>query len=621
VWIIIAATLGILSCQQPHKTVSIKEESAKTLLVLTESLKSKQVVDYADLHHGALACVGCNVYHTRAAEAVYPFTVAFKITQDSSYLKAAIDLGNWLIRQQYPGGEWQETPEEWTGTTTDQLLMLLLAFKNIKEVLKTEEHALWIKSMRSAADFLVRKMSPDFASINYCATTAATLAMMHQYFPEDKYSLKARELARSTVAKMDKAGFICGEGDRSHGAKYGADVGYEIDMSLWGLGLYAGLTQDTLVDMMVRSSLANHLYFVYPNGAIDGSWGIRSNKWTTYGSATADGCQILFSLYATEDARYRTAAILNLEYLKGMIHNGLISYGPDYSQIFNKLPCIYPTFVRSKNLAMAIELGEQGAGELPPLPTQEPSWIKLFPTVDVALVRSENFMSTISAYGYKELKKRNKSKYMHRPNGGSICNLWVKDYGFLQLSNQTEYHRWEPMHFPEVEGVNCITPRIEFTNANGYFTNLYEYSGRMTVTEEMAPFRAVITTSGELCDHELYPGGVAYELKHEITDNTITKTVDLRYHDGDRDVQIIEPIVFRPDMRFNKKSDSEWLIETSQKKFYFKVLSQNADIIIPQNDLYISVFPSIRAVPICLQLKKNVDEFIQTVCYHIQLMN
>jgi len=95
----------------------------------------------------------------------------------------------------------------------------------------------------------------------------------------------------------------------------------------------------------------------------------------------------------------------------------------------------------------------------------------------------------------------------------------------------------------------------------------------------------------------------------------------LRYHDGDRDVQIIEPIVFRPDMRFNKISDSGWLIETSQKKFYFKMLSQNADIIIPQNDLYISIFPSIRTVPICLQVKKNVDEFIQTVRYQIQLVN
>ena len=100
---------------------------------------------------------------------------------------------------------------------------------------------------------------------------------------------KANELAMQVLSKMDDDGFIAAEGDRAYGVKYGADVGYEIDMSLWGLGLYAKLTNNHFVEQIVRESIKNHLYFVYPNGSIDGSWGIRSNKWTTYGSATADG--------------------------------------------------------------------------------------------------------------------------------------------------------------------------------------------------------------------------------------------------------------------------------------------------------------------------------------------
>jgi len=34
---------------------------------------------------------------------------------------------------------------------------------------------------------------------------------------------------------MNEDGFICAEGDRVYDVKYGADVGYEIDMSLWGI--------------------------------------------------------------------------------------------------------------------------------------------------------------------------------------------------------------------------------------------------------------------------------------------------------------------------------------------------------------------------------------------------
>ncbi len=51
---------------------------------------------------------------------------------------------------------------------------------------------------------------------------------------------------------------------------------------------------------------------------MDGSWGIRSNKWTCYGGATSDGSQVLFSLFAETDPVYRTAALRNLEYLKSL---------------------------------------------------------------------------------------------------------------------------------------------------------------------------------------------------------------------------------------------------------------------------------------------------------------
>ena len=222
---------------------------------------------------------------------MYPFTVAYKIIGDEKYLISAMSLTSWLIDQQQNDGSWKETPEEWTGTTTDQLLMMVLSYNNIKDKLSDDEVLRWKNSMEKAADYLTLVMSNSFASINYCATTTASLSAVYQIVPNEKYLIKAKDLARTIIAKMDKDGFINGEGGKVYNSKSGVDLGYNLEMSLWGLGYYSKLTNDLVVRNAVLNSLKNHLYFIYPDGSMDNSWGIRSNKWTTYGSATSDGCQ------------------------------------------------------------------------------------------------------------------------------------------------------------------------------------------------------------------------------------------------------------------------------------------------------------------------------------------
>jgi len=599
--------------------VSLKDESYKTMTVLVDALMKLRITDPADSNFGALQCPACNVLHTRAAEAVYPLSVAFKRTGDVKYLRAAVALGNWLIRQQLPDGSWKETPEEWTGTTTDQLLMMVHAYRNVKQKLSKADAERWEHSMRMAADFLVDVMNPEFASINYCTTTTATLATMNRYFPNDAYLTKARTLAAQILAKMDDDGFIQGEGERAYDIKYGADIGYEIDISLWGLALYAGLTGDRAMEKAVRASLKNHLIFVYPNGAIDGSWGIRSNKWCTFGSETADGCQILFSLFAKEDPRYRTAAMRNLEYLRTMMKNGIIGYGPHYFDMFQDPPCIYPTFVRSKNLALAVELGEQEPGETPPLPTEKTGWAKLFPGVDVAVVRTENFLATVTSYRYKDIQKTYKSKYMHRPTGGAISCLWLKDHGFLQISSQTEYNRWEPMHFPVVEGIRCLTPRIEFADSNGYFTNLYNFDGSLRLEEPPDGFR--ISASGELCDKKLLPGGVAYSLVYDFKDRAVQKTVQLRYHGKKPDIDIVEPIVKLEGMKFIRLDDRRVSIQGRQREFLFEIVEGNVGLETPDGNIpYRNVFPSVDCYPIVLHVSSPGGAIREKIVYTLSVL-
>jgi len=168
--------VGMICCTLVYaQQLQVKQAYANTLLKLTKPLLLLQVTDNASADCGALQCAHCHVLHTRAAEAMYPFIISWTITHNDSFLVAAKKAAAWLIKQQQPNGSWKETPEEWTGTTTDQLLMMLLSFERIRPQLTSEEQQQWTHAMQKAADYLYSVMSPEFASINYVATTTASL--------------------------------------------------------------------------------------------------------------------------------------------------------------------------------------------------------------------------------------------------------------------------------------------------------------------------------------------------------------------------------------------------------------------------------------------------------------
>jgi hypothetical protein len=460
-------------------------------------------------------------------------------------------------------------------------------------------------------------MNHEFASINYCATTTATLMVANEVVPDPRYVQKARQLARLVASKFDEDYFLTGEGNRIRGTKYGVDLGYSMDMSLWGLGLYANLANDKLVDDYVRKSLERYVYFIWPDGSTDGSWGVRASKWTTFGSFTADGCQILFSLYADEEPVYRTAALANLKYLMSMRENGLITYGPNYSELFDEPPCIYPTFCRAKNLALAIIYGDQTTGATPELPTQKTGWGKHFKTMDLALMRTENFMATVTGYRYKDIRKGADFKYMHRPSGGLITNLWVRGYGYLQASGQTQYSQWE-MNYPDVPNSLTITPRIEFSDADAYYTNLYEFDAHMELTERAGAF--VVETLGELKDKDRWEGGVAYQLTHTIDNDSIEKRVKLRFHGQRPTVSIVEPFVQHKNTRFEKVDDKTVEILGGTREFVVELLSEGYAFEMGQQaERYGQPFPSLKGYPLTIRVTPDEDSFLKEIAYRISI--
>jgi hypothetical protein len=589
---------------------SIREESLQTLAVLTDALLSTQIQVPGHKDEGALVCPENGDLHTRAAEAVYPLAVMFAQTRDRRYLRAGKALGNWLIRQQGGEGEWQETPWTWTGTTADQLLMMALSYPILEKHLDRTEQLAWKKSIRGAAAYLVKRMSPDFATINYCATTPAALAAVNRIMPDSVYVIKAGILARQVLAKMNTDGFIEGEAARVGTVKYGVDPGYEMDMSFWGLLFYARLTDDRLVAEEVRHAVAEHLPLVYPNGMIDGSWGARCYKWTTYGSKTADGSQILFSLLAQEDPRYRTAALRNLAYLRSMIRDGLVGNGPQLLSP-GKPPCIYPTFARAKNLALAVAWGDSSTGPLAPLPSDSPGMFHFFPSVHIALARTELLMATISGYQYIDQQNWGEGRYGQFPAGGSLCNLWIKEYGLLQTSSPTRYIRGEIIHMPEInEPIKPHTPRIEFSDSSGYWTNLYDRFGSMRAVQLDAG-HVQVSYAGELRNAQHLPGGVSFRYTHLIKDSSVTKCVECAYHDARPEIQIVEPLVWQPDMEVVMREDRSVRICARNREFLFQLLEGDAEIVLgEERELCWQPFPELRTFPIILKIARPENPFV-----------
>ena len=109
---------------QPDFKTKVEKEYFATLKVLSEALLRLQNTDKTSDEYGGILDPENDIYYTRAAEALYPFTMLYKYTNDKKYLRSAIDLGNWLITKQETTGEWIENPWAWTGTTADQLLMM-----------------------------------------------------------------------------------------------------------------------------------------------------------------------------------------------------------------------------------------------------------------------------------------------------------------------------------------------------------------------------------------------------------------------------------------------------------------------------------------------------------------
>ena len=587
-----------------------------TMLSLCDALLPAQLNEPASPNYGALVCPSVNPenhpLHSRAAEAVYPFAVAWKVTGNQKYRDAAIKLGNWLISIQETTGKkaggWSEVwpdPEQkgWFGTTTDQLISIAGSYPILKPFLSKAEIEKWNSSMLKAADFVMQNF-PVKSNINYNPTAAATLGMAYQNVdkPQQSWLVKADSLMNIyTLPSIDRQNLLTGEG-------MGVDEGYNMAQSIGYIALYAILMKDQHIKQKAADLLKEHYLFVYPNGSVDNSWGTRSFKWNyESGTKTAPGVYFSFALLADMDPRFSTAGLKCLEYLnKECIHNGFITYGPHADKHSSSSPpCNYSTFARAQSLALAVEYGAKSTTTTT-FPAQENDWFKFFPDINVAVVRTKKIMATVSAYG--EIRRYPRPSVCR---GGSITNLWMEgfgDHGFMQSSSTADYQRIEAQHMPIENDLLSLTPRIEFTSDHSVFSNIWEEKGSMSAEKDGEQIK--VSVSGKMKSIKGTPSEVSYKLTHRFYADYLTKEITVSGQS--QAFRIVEPIVNDPGTKFSLKNDSTVIIKTASSKNEWELRVTGSTIpfhisLGPDASKYWCPFPGVEAYPVIISFNTQSD--------------
>ncbi len=528
----------------------------EALTRMCRALAVTQVHEKTSRDHGALVCPETDPHvhplHTRAGEAVHPFAVAWSKTGKESFRQAALLLGDWLVRQQNPDGSWHETPEAWKGTTVDQCLSLCEAYRILGPAMSSSREQSWRVSIGKAAEWIAggAGWSPAFSwssplvPTNYLPTAASALVMASRILDQERadWCEAAGSLVHETLhgpmRGVNPDGLVAGE------MPWAVDMGYNYDQTLGYLALYSVLTDnDDLLDRVARL-FENHVYFVYPDGSVDDSWGSRCYKWTAYGSKTAPGSQFLCALLANKDGCAITAGSKNLGYLRGCMREGRVGYGPHcWKHDLGFQPCNYPTFARATNLALALEYGPRPGRTRPRvLPAQKKWWYQQYPSINVAVVRTDRIMATVSAYRPPlSCVAAAVPQLSCPPRGGVITNLWAEGIGQVQSSSTSVYKREEPMHMPREHDPSPLTPRIEAAVNHVTYSSLFDFGGPLEVEKKDDHIK--VSYSGRLRTRITSAStGISYKIVHIFSADRLKKSVTLQ-NPLKVPVTIVEPIV------------------------------------------------------------------------------
>jgi hypothetical protein len=337
---------------------------------------------------------------------------------------------------------------------------------------------------------------------------------------------------------------------------------------------------------------------MYPNGAIDNSWGTRSYKWMLEsGTKTAPGIYFTYGLLADKDPAFQRGAQLALKFLQDHYINdaGWIVYGPHaFKHTSSTPPSNYSTFARAQSIATVVEYGPD-ASDMAPTPGQTKDWFKYFPTAKVGVGRTDQVMATVTAY-----RTGNYGGLM--VGGGSASAVWFQGYGptgFIQVSSQPNYQRQEPRHMPTESNLLPLTPRIE-TRGGTYHANIYDSQATVSFTDAADGF--VATSSGALRTSGGASSGISFTWRHSFGPASYSKELQVS---AAQSVQIVEPFVDNPGNQYSMEGDAFRITTAEGGVWELKVDSSTSGHELSHGtdrNRYWVPFPGIECYPVIIRL-------------------
>jgi hypothetical protein len=528
---------------------------------------------------------------------MYPFAVAYKYGHDVKYATAAVRLGNWLVGLQNAAGAWiEEWPATtgWDGTSADQLISLAGAYAILGARLSPAENAAWSGAITKCADWIVANFPKG--NINYSPTGAVALVVASGAIasPKPTWLAKAQSLMDMTLQSVNADGFITGEG-------MGVDLGYNIAQSIGMIAMYGKLLPSAMHVDRAAELMKSHVYFMYPNGAIDNSWGTRSFKWTLEsGTKTAPGIFFSFALLADKDPSFFRAAGLALSFLRNhaLDDQGWIAYGPNAStHPSSHPPSNYATFARAQSLAVAVELGAI-ATTPGTVPADAKNWFHFFPTIATGVARTDKIMATVTAYGADATYPR---ESMAR--GGSVSALWFEGYGstgFMQVSSPTVYARTEPLHMPIEQTLLPLTPRVE-TISGTYYANVLDDQAKLVMTGAADGTHA--TATGALRSVAGTASATTFSWSYVFGAASYTKELVVS---SPANLRIVEPFVNNAGTVFELVGTDTFRITTADRhEWQLRIDSSSGpyQLALGQNPAqYWAPFPGIECYPLAIRI-------------------
>lgn len=433
---------------------------------------------------GAIICPACQIVHGRCHDLIYPLMYLADNTGEEKYLEAARRLFDWsesLVTDD--GGLYNDAQSPWQGITVFSANELCEALRYHGHLLTAEEKARWEERLRGYGEWLYNVLLPEFnAVVNYDTNCAGAMALLGEYFDDDRYRERARFMAHFCMKQITESGLLMGEGKPIDGATargcVPVDIGYNVEESMAGLLRYAIALNDEEIRQQVVRMMHAHLEFMLPDGGWDNSFGTRNFKWTYWGSRTSDGCQSAYAILGAEYPEFAEAAFRNLEQYKKCSHGGLMYGGPHYRARGEKA-CTHHSFCHAGALTMALDAGIADIPRMS-IPADNPPPVKYYPEVDTYKLAAGGWRATVTGYDFGYMDGGHAS-------GGVMTMLWNEKVGPVLATGMTDYAMKEPTNQQmslKKSSVGCMAARVDLKIGDTLYSQMYDNGSDISARTE-----------------------------------------------------------------------------------------------------------------------------------------